>query len=162
MLATRCDDQFTSAGTTPKDIGDLQILTEQQIGIQEFSFNELNMENAPDITKLKGTTYVGESKNNLKLTEVYFDEAKMAEVAGVPRVIFVKSKDVCCGDTFGFAAKKVTEKGFTLVTWRNDTQTGWGQKFSAEWGAHARIGAKLKPASNAEELGGQGEDHTEL
>jgi hypothetical protein len=146
--------------TTPEGIGDLQILTEQQIGMQEFSYNELNMANAPDITKLKGSVHIGESKNNLKLIEVSFDEAEMAGVAGVPRVLFVKGKDVCCGDTFGFAAKKVTQKGFTLVTWRNDTQTGWGQEFSAEWGAHARLGAK--PASNAEEQGGQAEGHTEL
>ena len=72
---------------------------------------------------------------------------------------FVKGKDVCCNDTFGFAAQEVTKLGFKLVVWRNDSQSGWGQKFSAEWGAVADIdtSAQPNPEEDEDESGGRTE-----
>ena len=53
----------------------------------------------------------------------------------MPEVAFVRTKDECCGDQFAFRVYNTTQSGFTLAVWRTDTQAGWGQELSAEWGA---------------------------
>lgn len=94
-------------------------------------------ENLPKGTlQHKATSFVGGSPTAIKVTHVIFNNDDFKTAGKLPIVDFVQGKEVCCGDTFGFDATNITNEGFDLISYRTDTQSGWGQEISIEWAAH--------------------------
>eukprot|EP00052_Salpingoeca_macrocollata_P001915 m.28307 g.28307 ORF g.28307 m.28307 type:complete len:508 (+) comp11826_c0_seq1:78-1601(+) len=78
----------------------------------------------------QGQVQVSPSETHRKAVKVSFPKQ-----ATLPTSIAV-SGSPCCGDTFQYFTKDITETGFTLIAQRTDRRQGWGQTFDVEWSAY--------------------------
>eukprot|EP00040_Diaphanoeca_grandis_P019928 m.105572 g.105572 ORF g.105572 m.105572 type:complete len:577 (-) comp27660_c0_seq1:85-1815(-) len=132
-------DEATRLCERPKYLRDLSNQTEIELNNSKDGFEKLNR-NA--FVTHKSSVYVGASPtSHMKQVSVVFEQDAFAHTVEVPSVSYVQAKKPCCGDTFGLAAINITRTGFTVVVWRNDSQSGWGQELTAEWGAMAPLEA---------------------